>query len=146
MRAAGATRLILSAGIFMAVRAQGPRMSRVLVLGNATLDVIQRVDRLPMPGETVLALSTARCAGGKGLNQAVAASRTGAPTLLAAPIGQDAEAAFLADGFRDEAGLDVNWLICNAPTDLSAIWVATGENVIVAKHRLRALGHIGSSA
>ncbi|MEH2488759.1 ribokinase [Bradyrhizobium sp. AZCC 2230] len=108
-------------------------MSRVLVLGNATLDVIQRVDRLPMPGETVLALSTARCAGGKGLNQAVAASRTGAPTLLVAPIGQDAEAAFLADGFRDEADLDVNWLICNAPTDLSAIWVATGgENVIVS--------------
>ena len=37
-------------------------MSRVLVLGNATLDVIQRVERLPAPGETVLALRTARCA------------------------------------------------------------------------------------
>jgi ribokinase len=108
-------------------------MSRVLVLGNATLDVIQRVDRLPAPGETVLALSTARCAGGKGLNQAVAASRTGAPTLLATPIGRDAEATFIVDSLRDEAGLEVNWLICNAPTDLSAIWVATGgENVIVS--------------
>jgi ribokinase len=108
-------------------------MSRVLVLGNATLDVIQRVDRLPASGETVLALSTARCAGGKGLNQAVAASRTGALTLLAAPIGRDAEAAFIVDSLRDEAGLEVNWLICSAPTDLSAIWVATGgENVIVS--------------
>src|SRR5258708_919304 len=108
-------------------------MSRVLVLGNATLDVIQRVERLPAPGETVLALGTARCAGGKGLNQAVAASRTGAPTLLVAPIGQDAEAAFIADSVKDEAGLAVNWLACNAPTDLSAIWVASGgENVIVS--------------
>jgi ribokinase len=108
-------------------------MSRVLVLGNATLDVIQRVERLPAPGETVLALSTARCAGGKGLNQAVAASRTGAPTMLIAPIGQDADAAFIANSVKDEADLAVNWLACDAPTDLSAIWVASGgENVIVS--------------
>ena len=108
-------------------------MSRALVLGNATLDLIQRVACLPAPGQTVLALSTARCSGGKGLNQAVAASRTGAPTLLVAPIGQDAEAAVLANSVKDEAGLEVNWLVCDAPTDLSTIWVATGgENVIVS--------------
>jgi ribokinase len=108
-------------------------MSRVLVLGNATLDLIQRVERLPAPGETVLAQSTARCAGGKGLNQAVASSRTGAPTRLIAPIGQDSDAAFIADSLRGETGLAVNWLACNATTDLSAIWVASGgENVIVS--------------
>jgi ribokinase len=108
-------------------------MSRVLVLGNATLDVIQRVDRLPAPGETLLALGTARCAGGKGFNQAVAAARTGAPTRLVAPIGKDADAAFLADSVKDETGLDANWLTCDAPTDLSSIWVASGgENVIVS--------------
>ena len=108
-------------------------MSRVLVLGNATLDVIQRVERLPAPGETVLALRTARCAGGKGLNQAVAAARTGAETLLVAPIGRDTDAAFIADSVKDETGLTVNWLACDASTDLSTIWVAAGgENVIVS--------------
>ncbi|MEH2470584.1 ribokinase [Nitrobacteraceae bacterium AZCC 2161] len=108
-------------------------MSRVLVLGNATLDVIQRVARLPRPGETLLADSTTRCAGGKGLNQAVAASRTGAATRLAAPVGRDADAAFVAAALRDEAGLEAHWLPCDAPTDMSAIWVATGgENVIVS--------------
>jgi ribokinase len=108
-------------------------MSRVLVLGNATLDLIQRVERLPAPGETVLAQTTARCAGGKGLNQAVAAARTGAETLLVAPIGRDADAAFIAGSVRDEAGLEADWLACNEPTDLSTIWVATGgENVIVS--------------
>jgi ribokinase len=108
-------------------------MSRVLVLGNATLDVIQRVERLPAPGETVLALRTARCAGGKGLNQAVAAARTGAEALLVAPVGRDAEAAFIADSVKDETGLEVTWLACDAPTDLSTIWVAAGgENVIVS--------------
>jgi ribokinase len=108
-------------------------MSRVLVLGNATLDLIQRVERLPAPGETLLSSSTARCAGGKGFNQAVAAARTGAPTRLVAPIGKDADAAFLADSVKDETGLDANWLPCDAPTDISTIWVAAdGENVIVS--------------
>lgn len=108
-------------------------MSRVLVLGNATLDVIQRVVRLPRPGETLLAESTVRCAGGKGLNQAIAASRTGASTCLAAPIGRDADATFVAAALRDESDLEVHWLPCDARTDMSAIWVAAdGENVIVS--------------
>jgi ribokinase len=108
-------------------------MSRVLVLGNATLDLIQRVERLPAPGETLLASHIARCAGGKGLNQALAAARTGAPTRLVAPIGKDADAAFLAGSVKDEIGLDANWLACDAPTDISTIWVASsGENVIVS--------------
>jgi ribokinase len=108
-------------------------MSRVLVLGNATLDLIQRVERLPAPGETVLALDTARCAGGKGLNQAVASSRTGTPTQLCAAVGWDAEAAFIAASVKDETDLVANWLVCDAPTDLSVIWVAAdGENVIVS--------------
>lgn len=108
-------------------------MSRVLVLGNATLDLIQRVERLPAPGETLLASHIARCAGGKGLNQAVAAARTGAPTKLVAPIGKDADGAFVAASIKDEAGLDADWLIGDAPTDISTIWVAAGgENVIVS--------------
>jgi ribokinase len=108
-------------------------MNRVLVLGNATLDVIQRVARLPAPGETLLSSHIARCAGGKGLNQAVAAARTGAPTQLIAPIGKDADATFIAGSVKDETGLDASWLICDAPTDISTIWVAAGgENVIVS--------------
>lgn len=110
-------------------------MSRVLVLGNATLDVIQHVARLPRPGETLLAESTTRCAGGKGLNQAIAAARTGATTHLAAPVGRDADAdaAFVAAALRDEPDLQTHWLPCDAPTDMSAIWVTTGgENVIVS--------------
>ena len=51
----------------------------VTVLGSANLDEVVRVARLPAPGETVLALGRDRLAGGKGLNQAVAAARAGAP-------------------------------------------------------------------
>lgn len=108
-------------------------MSRVCVLGNATVDLIHRVERLPERGETVLAGSLLRCAGGKGLNQAVAAARTGARTWLVAPVGRDAEATFLADRLGGEDGLDVSWLVSEAPTDISSIWVARdGENMIVS--------------
>ncbi len=108
-------------------------MGRVLVLGNATLDVIQSVERLPRPGETMLSSGLLRCPGGKGLNQAVAAARTGARVVLVAPVGQDAEAAFLAHGLGHEAGLEVAWRITDAATDMSSIWVSgDGENMIVS--------------
>lgn len=108
-------------------------MSHVFVLGNATVDQFLRVERLPAPGETLLAHDMARCAGGKGLNQALAAARTGAHVTLAAPAGRDADAAFLADSLVGEAQLEVQWLAGDAPTDLSSIWVADGgENVIVS--------------
>jgi ribokinase len=108
-------------------------MSHVFVLGNATLDQILRVERLPVPGETALAQDMARCAGGKGLNQALAAARTGARVTLAAPVGRDADAAFLAASLAGEANLETLWLASDAATDLSSIWVADGgENVIVS--------------
>lgn len=108
-------------------------MSRVFILGNATVDQVHRVEHLPAPGETVLALNIARCAGGKGLNQAVAAARTGARVTLAAPVGRDTDAAFLAESLVGEASLETQWLASDAPTDLSSIWVADGgENVIVS--------------
>jgi ribokinase len=108
-------------------------MNRVLVLGNATLDLVQRVAQFPAVGETVLADEIVRCPGGKGLNQAVAAARTGAQTRLVAPIGRDGEGEFLTRFIQGEAGLEACWLLCNTPTDLSTIWVdGRGENMIVS--------------
>ncbi len=109
------------------------KINMVLVLGNATLDIVQQVSRFPEPGETLLAQATLRCAGGKGLNQAVAAARTGAVVRLAAPVGRDADAAFLAGSLSAEPGLAADWLQRASPTDLSVIWVSRGgENVIVS--------------
>ena len=46
----------------------------VCVVGSANLDLVATVARLPGPGETVPGTSYAEYPGGKGLNQAVAAS------------------------------------------------------------------------
>ncbi|MEX6508969.1 ribokinase [Jiella sp. M17.18] len=108
-------------------------MSRVFVLGNATVDVVQRVERLPSPGETLLSGSLERYAGGKGLNQAIAAARAGTSVRLIAPIGRDADAALLQDALAGEDRLTIDWRLLDEPTDISAIWVsADGENMIVS--------------
>lgn len=107
-------------------------MSRVLVLGNATVDLIQRVDRLPRPGETRIGSALLRCPGGKGLNQAVVAARAGADVTFVAAIGHDADAAYLRAALAAEP-LTAHWLAVDRSTDLSSIWVAAGgENMIVS--------------
>jgi ribokinase len=106
---------------------------RVLVLGNATVDLVQNVRRFPRPGETLLAERTLVCAGGKGLNQAVAAARTGVPVELVAACGNDANGHFLAGVLAAETNLLVDWRQTQSVTDLSTIWIdAAGENVIVS--------------
>lgn len=49
----------------------------ILVLGSIHVDLVVRGERLPRPGETVLGGVFSRGFGGKGANQAVAASRLG---------------------------------------------------------------------
>ena len=108
-------------------------MMRVVVVGNATVDVIQRVERFARPGETLLCSAMVVCAGGKGLNQAIAAARTGAPTRLHAPAAADTHGELLARAAAAESGLEVDWLAVAPPTDISTIWIdAAGENMIVS--------------
>ena len=63
----------------------------VLVVGNAALDRVFAVQRLPTPGETLLARSSERRLGGKGVNQAVAAARAGADVRFVGGVGSDPE-------------------------------------------------------
>ena len=53
-------------------------MPSIAVLGSVNLDIVAKVARLPEPGETVTGAELSRFPGGKGGNQALAASRLGA--------------------------------------------------------------------
>ena len=108
-------------------------MTRVFVLGNATVDVTMNVAAFPVPGETVLSENVRRGPGGKGLNQAVAASRTGADVVFGGAVGDDEAGGFLRAFVSKEAGIDTRWIASGQPTDLSVIWVSgDGENMIVS--------------
>ena len=62
----------------------------VVVVGSINMDFVAFASRLPGPGETITGRSFAASPGGKGANQAVAASRLGARTALLGCVGGDA--------------------------------------------------------
>jgi ribokinase len=104
----------------------------VCVIGSANLDVVARVALLPDPGETVLGDSYDEYAGGKGLNQAIAAARSGAATEFIGAVGDDAAGMAVRDVLRS-ADVDASRLTVDArPTGRAIIFVdGSGENVIV---------------
>ncbi|MFZ0530643.1 MAG: PfkB family carbohydrate kinase, partial [Propionicimonas sp.] len=74
-----------------APRPSGPEARPLIgVFGSANMDLVVRVDTPPRPGETVFGESFLTVAGGKGLNQAVAAARAGARVEFIGCVGEDA--------------------------------------------------------
>ncbi len=63
---------------------------RVLVFGSINTDITVYVKKLPHPGETVTGGTWDSFPGGKGANQAVAASRAGVPVSVYGCLGDDA--------------------------------------------------------
>jgi len=63
---------------------------RVIVFGSLNADLVQRVERLPVPGETIEGTELQVFAGGKGANQACAAGRLGGRVSMVGRVGDDA--------------------------------------------------------
>ena len=108
-------------------------MTRIVVLGSINLDLTAATDRLPQPGETVTGATLTRCPGGKGANQALAASRLGADVTMLGAVGDDVNAAE-ALLLLDQGGVDLSRLSTNpqAATGVALIAVSeSGENQIV---------------
>jgi ribokinase len=104
----------------------------VTVLGSVNIDTVLTVARFPAPGETVIATSRVDQLGGKGANQAAAAARLGAATIMVGAVGDDAHGGF-ARRALSSAGVDPRHLqLAQAPTGSAAITVDDdGENQIV---------------
>ncbi len=122
---------------------------RVLVVGSVNVDLVVAGERLPVPGETVLGGTFRRFHGGKGGNQAVAAARLGARTVLVGavgddPFGSEARAALA----REHVGLDVLLTLDDVPTGVALILVdRVGENMIsVAPGANALLGEVDVTA
>ena len=65
------------------------RARGVAVVGSINADLTAFGSPLPRPGETVTADSFSMMLGGKGANQALAASRAGVPTFMVGAVGDD---------------------------------------------------------
>jgi ribokinase len=104
----------------------------VVVVGSANLDLVLSVTTIPASGETVLARSLSRGAGGKGLNQAVAAARAGAGTAFIGAVGNDDAATELVADLS-AAGVETSHLsVVSGPSGTAVVVVDdAGENSIV---------------
>lgn len=103
----------------------------VLVFGSANADLVFAVPDLPAPGVTVLGEGVRSFPGGKGANQAVAATRDGAAVAFAGCVGRDGFADVATAALR-EAGVDLSRLaVVDQPTGCASIYVdPAGRNQI----------------
>jgi ribokinase len=106
-----------------------PAIPRITVVGSANVDLVARCERLPRPGETVTDAEFDRVPGGKGANQAVAATRLGARVRFVGRIGRDD----LALRSLVHEGVDVSGVARDdGESGVALILVEKGgENVIV---------------
>jgi ribokinase len=120
----------------------------VVVVGSVNVDLIVRVPRLPLRGETVIGGTFSRAPGGKGANAAAAAARLGARTWFVGLVGRD-DLGREAREDLEGAGVDVSGLAeVEEPTGVAAILVdnaaenaiavASGANAAVTPEHVRA--------
>jgi ribokinase len=109
-------------------------MGKITVFGSFVTDLMFRVPKLPVKGETLKASTFKLGPGGKGANQAVAAKRAGADVVMITKIGNDPFGELALDNFKKE-GIDTQYIYIDEdyPTAVASILVdeKIGNNQIV---------------
>lgn len=80
---------------------------KIINFGSLNIDKVCNVEEFVQPGETIMATGYSVNAGGKGLNQSLAAARAGAEVLHAGAVGTDG---LFLKKLLEEAGVDVSCL------------------------------------
>lgn len=107
-------------------------LNGVLVAGAINTDLVVRMNRAPVAGETITGTTFSIHAGGKGGNQAVAAARSGVSVTILGAIGADDFGSGRLDDLRAE-GIDTGWVsvIKDVPSGVAMIFIEEGgENRI----------------
>ena len=104
------------------------------MVGSINADLVVELDRLPKKGETLSTKGGSMNVypGGKGANQAVAASNLGYPTQFVGQVGKDAYAPMLCQALSDR-GVDTSMVhAINGSSGIAFIMLQPGgENSIV---------------
>ncbi len=101
-------------------------MGKIFVVGSLHYDIVVEAPHLPHRDETVIGNDVRFVCGGKGGNQAVAASRHGADVAFAGAVGEDFFADALLGNLR-KAGIDVSNVV-QSPHAASGMSVAIVES------------------
>ncbi|MBJ7222996.1 MULTISPECIES: ribokinase [unclassified Brenneria] len=119
---------------YQTMKNRGGRMSgKVCILGSFNVDIVAKVERFPKGGESLLALGSALGPGGKGANQAMAASHAGANVHFVSKVGKDQFSQFAYDHLSASAIHSFKLYQSETePTGNAIIYVSQqdGENMI----------------
>jgi ribokinase len=109
------------------------KQPEILVIGSFMMDLVVRTPRVPENGETIIGVDFHRFPGGKGANQAVAASRLGGKVTMAGKLGDDDFGdAFLAVLKNESINTDFVLRDKEAPTGIGSVTLdQLGHNRIV---------------
>jgi ribokinase len=107
-------------------------MAQIVVIGSLNMDIIATCPRLPQRGETVMGTGYLNEPGGKGANQAYAASRLGADVAMLGRVGGDEHGKHLCANLA-AVGCDVSGVqALQGSSGVAVIYVGqSGENCIV---------------
>ncbi|MEY8706703.1 ribokinase [Bacteroides faecichinchillae] len=115
---------------------------KIVVIGSCNTDMVVKANRLPVPGETILGGTFYMNPGGKGANQAIAASRLGAEVTFISKIGYDLFGLQALEIYKSEKiNTDFIFTDQKSPSGVALISVDSfGENsIIVAPGASRSL-------
>lgn len=108
-------------------------MGSITVIGSLNMDLVVRADRIPAAGETLAGSDFHLFPGGKGANQAVAASRAGATTCMIGCVGNDAFGPMVLTSLG-ESGVDISGVATMAGISTGSATIIienSGENRII---------------
>ena len=101
-------------------------MKPIMVFGSINMDLVTKTPRLPVAGETLKGYEFFTTAGGKGANQAVAASRLGISTHMVGRVGNDDFGCQLLAGLQ-AAGVQTDAVLVDEATS-SGVAVITVDD------------------
>ena len=107
-------------------------MKKIFVTGSINTDFVISAPYMPVGGETLTGSGFFTAKGGKGANQAVAASRLGGNVTMCACVGDDLFGEETLKSFKEE-GIDVTHIrtVEGVATGTAVIVVTDGENRII---------------
>jgi ribokinase len=132
-------------------------VARICVVGSINIDLVARGTRFPTVGETLIGTHFMTAPGGKGANQAVAASRLGAQVSMVGRVGTDHFAAQLIENLQKNQ-VNTTHIICtpqlNSGVALimvdqdgqNTIMVVPGANMLLSPDDVHNAGEIITSA
>jgi ribokinase len=108
-------------------------MSKIVILGDYNIDLVLYLDRLPQPSERVIANTFFEGPGGKGSNQAIAASRMGGEVWLISAIGRDHYGQLAMDAWK-VAGVHTDYVIeiDQVSSAIATIFTDSDSNKMIA--------------